>query len=66
VRRRQRRLDDDAVPVLDQYMRRVTQLRFFALCFLGQQGVGVRGRSVRLVRAPFAMKVDRRVARIVV
>ncbi len=66
VRRRQLGVDDDAVAVLDQHMRRVTQLRFLALALLGQQGVGIRCRAMRLIAALVAVKVHCRVAPIVV
>jgi hypothetical protein len=55
-------IDGQAVAVFHQYVSGVTELGLLALTLAGQQRLGVSGGLVRVFAAPFAMKVDPRVA----
>src|SRR5262249_27623485 len=56
------RLDDEAVAVLRHDVARISELCLLALALLGEFGLGVRGRAVRLVATLLAVKMALAVA----
>src|SRR5262249_28098671 len=53
------RLDDEAVAVLRHDVARISELCLLTLALLGEFGLGVRGRAVRLIAALLAVKMAR-------
>src|SRR5262249_6466381 len=56
------RLDDEAVAVLRHDVARISELCLLTLALLGEFGLGVRGRAVRLIAALLAVKMALAVA----
>src|SRR5271167_2880089 len=58
-------IDCETIAVLHQYMASVAELRLLARSLARQPGFGIGGRLVGCVGALLAMKVNRRIARVV-